>query len=85
MQPIKWMRMNIYYYFTTKQISDRQRRVLNRVLDDFEGKLNTSKWAKVAKCSSDTALRDILNLIEQNVLEKEEGGGRSTSYKLVEI
>jgi len=51
-------------------------------LDDFFGKLTTSKWAKIAKCSQDTALRDIQDLIEKEILVKEPGGGRSTSYVL---
>jgi Fic family protein len=63
-------------------INDRQRMVLNRLLDGFDGKLTTVKWAKLAKCSHDTALRDIQNLIEQGILEKDAGGGRSTTYSL---
>ena len=59
--------------------------MLDRLLDGFEGKLTSSKWAKTEKCSPDTALRDINELINQGVLEKEPGGGRSTSYSLVEI
>ena len=66
-------------------INDRQRLVLNRVLDGFEGKLTTSKWAKIAKCSSDTALRDILDLVERRVLVRNPGAGRSTSYSLAEL
>lgn len=58
--------------------------MLNKLLDGFEGKLNTSKWAKITKTSPDTALRDILDLVNKNVLVKEEGGGRSTSYKLID-
>jgi Fic family protein len=53
------------------------------LLDGFEGKLTTSKWAKIAKCSQDTAYRDILNLIDRGALQKESGGGRSTSYSVV--
>ena len=64
-------------------ISDRQRRVLNRLLDGFEGKLTTSKWAKLAKCSQDTALRDITFLVDRGLLSRNPGGGRSTSYDLV--
>lgn len=64
-------------------INDRQREMLNRLLDGFEGKLTTSKYAKIAKCSQDTAYRDILGLIDLGVLEKDEAGGRSTSYSLV--
>jgi Fic family protein len=63
-------------------INDRQRLVLNRLLDGFEGKLQTSKYAKLAKCSQDTALRDILYLVEHRILARNEQGGRSTSYEL---
>jgi len=66
-----------------KPINERQRLILNRLLDGFEGKLNTSKWAKIAKCSQDTAYRDILDLVEQGILQKNPEGGRSTSYSLV--
>lgn len=69
--------------FTEKSLNDRQKLMLNKLLDGFEGKLNTSKWAKIAKTSPDTALRDIQNLVEQGVLEKEDSGGRSTCYRLV--
>ena len=55
-----------------------------RLLDGFEGKLSTSKYAKLAKCSADTALRDIKNLLDQGIVIQEEGGGRSTSYRVVE-
>lgn len=65
--------------------NDRQKLLLNKLLDGFEGKLNSSKWAKIAKCSSDTALRDIQDLIHKGILKKSEGGGRSTSYELVKI
>lgn len=65
-------------------MNDRQRLMLNRLLDGFEGKLTSSKWAKIGKCSQDTAQRDINDLIRQGILEKEPGGGRSTSYVLVE-
>ena len=58
----------------------RQRLMLNKMLDGFEGKLNTSKWAKIARTSQDTALRDIQDLVNKKILEKEAGGGRSTSY-----
>ena len=51
-------------------------------MDDFEGKLTTIKWAKLAKCSHDTALRDITDLIERGILAQDKGGGRSTSYSL---
>jgi Fic family protein len=64
------------------KINERQRDILNRLLDGFEGKLTSSKWALIEKCSPDTALRDIQDLVEQGVLAKDEGGGRSTSYSL---
>lgn len=60
----------------------RQRDMLNRLFDGFEGKLTSSKWAKISKCSQDTAQRDINELIKRGILEKEEAGGRSTSYRL---
>jgi Fic family protein len=63
-------------------LNSRQREMLNRLLDGFDGKLTSSKWAKITKCSQDTAQRDINNLITKSVLEKEEAGGRSTSYRL---
>lgn len=63
-------------------INDRQRLVLNLLLDGFEGNLTTSKWAKIAKCSSDTALRDIADLVERGILVRNLAGGRSTSYNL---
>lgn len=66
-------------------INPRQRKMLNRLLDDFRGKLTSSKWAKMQKCSPDTALRDINELISHDILTKEPGGGRSTSYALVRV
>lgn len=62
--------------------NERQVLLLNKLLNGFEGKLNSSKWAKIAKCSQDTALRDIQNLIDRKILIKESSGGRSTSYIL---
>ena len=64
--------------------NNRQRDLLNRLLDGFEGKLTSSKWARLEKCSPDTALRDIADLVERGILKKDAGGGRSTSYSLVE-
>jgi Fic family protein len=75
----------IWEKINEKPVHERQRKVINRLLDNFEGNLNTSKYAKMTKCSSDTALRDIQNLVERGVLEKKPGGGRSTSYRLVEL
>jgi Fic family protein len=66
-------------------MNDRQRLVLNRLLDGFEGKLTTSKYAKLAKCSQDTALRDIMALVEHGVLIKNPAGGRSVSYSLASV
>ena len=65
-------------------INERQRLILNKLLDGFEGKLTTMKWAKMTKCSHDTALRDIQRLIDLGILVKDAGGGRSTSYSLRE-
>jgi Fic family protein len=65
-----------------ESFNDRQREVINRLLDGFEGKLTSTKWAKLTKCSQDTALRDISNLVSRNILAKDEAGGRSTSYTL---
>ena len=63
-------------------LNDRQREMLNRLVDGFEGKLNTVKWAKLMKCSHDTALRDIRELLAHGILKQNPGGGRSTSYAL---
>ena len=66
-------------------VNERQRKILNRLIDGFEGKLTTSNYGKIAKCSEDTALRDIQSLIKRGILTQNEGGGRSTSYSLAEI
>ena len=66
-------------------LNERQHYVLTRLLDGFEGKITTSKWGKLAKCSQDTALRDITELIERGILLRNPGGGRSTSYDLVDF
>ncbi len=66
------------------QLNERQRKVLNLLFDDFEGNLTTSKWAKLTKCSQDTATRDIAHLIERGILVRNPAGGRSTSYALKE-
>jgi len=73
-----WQRINL------RPVSERQRSLINRMLDDFEWHLTTSKYAKLAKCSSDTALRDIRELLERGILVKNPGGGRSTSYRLAD-
>jgi len=66
-------------------LNQRQHLMLNKLLDGFEGKLKTSKWAKIAKCSPDTALRDIRDLIHKGILQQEKEGGRSTNYELVQV
>jgi Fic family protein len=71
--------------YAAAKINERQRDILNRLLDGFESKLTSSKWALIEKCSPDTALRDIQDLVEQGILVKDEGGGRSTSYSLTNI
>ena len=63
-------------------LNERQVKLVNRLLDGFEGKLTSSKWASIAKCSPDTALRDITDLLARGVLRKSDAGGRSTSYEL---
>jgi Fic family protein len=65
--------------------NDRQRDILNRLLEEFEGKLTSSKWAKIENCSADTALRDINELVAHGILARDDAGGRSTSYSLTEI
>ncbi len=65
-------------------MNDRQRDVINRLLDGFVGKLTTTKWAKLEQCSHDTALRDIQDLIDRGLLQKDAGGGRSTTYSLAD-
>lgn len=66
-------------------VDERQRQVINRLLDGFQGKLSTSKYAKLAKCSWDTALRDIRILLDRGILTQDAGGGRNTSYRLAEL
>lgn len=63
-------------------MNDRQIKLLNKLLDGFDGKLTSSKWAAIGKCSQDTALRDITDLLERGVLKKSDASGRSTSYEL---
>jgi Fic family protein len=67
-----------------EKLNDRQRAMLNRLLDGFEGKLTSSKWAIITKTSQDTASRDINDLVARGILRKDEAGGRSTSYSLAE-
>ena len=70
--------------WATTPLNERQVKLVNRMLDGFEGKLTSSKWAAIAKCSPDTALRDITDLVNRGVLQKSHAGGRSTSYELSE-
>jgi Fic family protein len=67
------------------RFNDRQRLLLNKLFDGFDGKLKSSKWAKIAKCSPDTALRDIKDLMEKGILRHEKNGGRSTSYEIADF
>ena len=66
-------------------VNERQRFMLNKLFDDFEGKLQTLKWAKITKTSTDTALRDIKDLVEKGILKQTDEGGRSANYKLVDF
>ena len=74
----------LWEWINQKPVNERQRKVINRLLDGFEGKLSTSKYAVLAKCSEDTALRDIKELVERGILLQEAAGGRSTRYTIVE-
>jgi Fic family protein len=71
--------------YASEVLNNRQILLINKLLDDFSGHLTTSKWAKIAKCSQDTALRDIQDLLNKNILQKNPSGGRSTSYLLVNL
>ena len=71
--------------FAGMDFNERQRSMINKLLNGFEGKLTSSKWAKLEKCSQDTALRDIEDLIRKGVLTKDSAGGRSTSYSLAKM
>ncbi|MFZ0706761.1 MAG: Fic family protein [Candidatus Korobacteraceae bacterium] len=70
--------------YANTSFNDRQKKILNQMLNGFEGKLTSSKWAKLAKCSQDTALRDIEDLLRKGVLAKDAAGGRSTNYSLAD-
>jgi Fic family protein len=71
--------------FAMTPLNDRERKAVNRMLDGFEGTLSTSKYAKLTGCSQDTALRDILDLVQRGILTRGDAGGRSTSYELVQL
>jgi Fic family protein len=74
----------IFWQIHAKTIfNERQKNMINKLLDGFDGKLTSSKWAKIAKCSKDSAIRDINDLIDKKILRKEEAGGRSTNYELI--
>ena len=73
-----WQRINL------RPVNNRQREVINRMLGEFEGFLTTSKYAKLVKCSQDTALRDIREPLERGIIVQNPGRGRSTSYRLAE-
>ncbi len=76
------VKARFWHHWGMQALNARQVKVLNRMLDGFDGKLTTSKWAALAKCSPDTALRDINDLLERGALRKSAGGGRSTSYEI---
>ncbi|MDR0767394.1 MAG: Fic family protein [Methanosarcinales archaeon] len=78
-------RANFWKTHENTPLNERQKFMVNKLLDDFEGKLKTSKWAKMTKCSQDTALRDIVDLLEKGILKKEAEGGRSTNYELADF
>ena len=77
------VRVNFWKLHANQNFNERQLLMLKRLLDNFEGKLTSSKWAKIAKCSQDTALRDIEDLISRGILLRDAAGGRSTNYSLV--
>lgn len=79
------LKARYWQQWATIPLSERQVKLLNRLLDGFDGKLTTSKWAAIAKCSPDTALRDISDLLTRGVLRKTAAGGRSTSYELNDL
>jgi len=72
-------------YHVQVDFNERQKKVLNKLFDGFEGKLTSSKWAKLNKCSRFTALRDIQDLEDKGILKKMMGGGRNTNYELIEL
>lgn len=77
------IKANFWEIHRHTQLNTRQQKMINKLFDGFEGKLFTSKWAKMCKCSKDTALRDIQDLQQKGMLQKEVGGGRNTSYALI--
>lgn len=79
------VKARFWQHWATTPLNERQVKLLNRLLDGFDGKLNSSKWAAIAKCSPDTALRDINELLAHGALRKSVAGGRSTSYELNDL
>lgn len=79
------VKARFWQHWGSMPLNGRQVKMLNKLLDGFDGKLTTSKWAAIAKCSQDTALRDISDLLTRGVLRKSDGGGRSTSYELDDL
>ena len=79
------MKSRFWQHWTGVSMNDRQIKLLNQLLDGFEGKLTSSKWASIAKCSQDTALRDITELLDRGVMIRSEASGRSTSYELAPL
>ncbi|MFM7669414.1 MAG: Fic family protein, partial [Betaproteobacteria bacterium] len=77
------MKATFWRRYSGIPMNDRQVKLLNRLLDGFNGKLTSSKWAVIGKCSQDTALRDINDLLEKGILRKSEASGRSTGYELI--
>jgi Fic family protein len=79
------IKAHFWQRWATMTLNERQVKLLHRLLDGFEGKLTSSKWAAIVKCSPDTALRDINELLARGVLRKSDAGGRSTSYELNDL
>jgi Fic family protein len=79
-----FIKTNFWEKHKETELNSRQRLMINKLLDGFNGKLKTSKWARITKCSQDTALRDIKDLINKGILRQEESGGRSTNYEIIE-
>jgi len=75
----------VFEQFRNAIMNQRQISIMDRLIEGFEGKLTTAKWAKLNKCSHDTALRDIDDLIDKGILQRSSEGGRSTSYEMCVI
>ena len=79
-----FIKTNFWEKHKETELNSRQRLMINKLLDGIDGKLKTSKWAKITRCSQDTALRDIKDLISKGILRQEDSGGRSTNYEIIE-